>query len=41
MLNVATLAKHWHGYIPERLERVVSVDTSIAAHAPEKRWPVE
>lgn len=40
MLNVATLAKHWQGYIPEQLERVVSVAASIAAHASEQRWPV-
>jgi uncharacterized protein (DUF58 family) len=40
MLNVATLAKHWQGYIPEQLERVVSVAASIAAHAGEQRWPV-
>lgn len=40
MLNVATLAKHWQGYVPERLERIVSVSASIAAYAVEKRWPV-
>jgi uncharacterized protein (DUF58 family) len=40
MLNVATLAKHWQGYIPERLERVVSVSASVAAFATEMRWPV-
>lgn len=40
VLNVATLAKHWQGYIPEQLERVVSIAASIAAHASEQRWPV-
>lgn len=40
VLNVATLARHWQGYIPERLERVVSVAASIAAYAAEQRWPV-
>ncbi len=40
LLNVATLAKHWQGYIPERMERVVSVAASIAAYAVEQRWPV-
>lgn len=40
LLNVATLAKHWQGYIPERMERVVSVAASIAAYAAEQRWPV-
>lgn len=40
LLNVATLAKHWQGYIPERMERVVSVAASIAAYADGQRWPV-
>lgn len=40
ILNVATLAKHWHGYIPARMERVVSVAASVAAYAAEQRWPV-
>lgn len=40
ILNVATLARHWQGYIPEWLERVVSVAASIAAYASEQRWPV-
>ncbi|MEA3337495.1 MAG: DUF58 domain-containing protein [Chloroflexota bacterium] len=40
ILNVATLSKHWQGFIPERMERVVSVSASIAAHAIEARWPV-
>lgn len=40
LLNVATLAKHWQGYIPERMERIVSVAASIAVYASEQRWPV-
>jgi uncharacterized protein (DUF58 family) len=40
ILNVATLAKHWQGYIPQRLERVVSVAASIAAHGTNERWPI-
>lgn len=40
ILNVATLPKHWQGYIPERLERVVSVAASLAAYAFDQRWPV-
>ncbi|MCB9133546.1 MAG: DUF58 domain-containing protein [Anaerolineales bacterium] len=40
ILNVATMAKHWQGYIPERMERVVSVAASAATHAVEQRWPV-
>lgn len=39
-LNVATLVRHWHGYIPELLERVVSVAGSLAALAAEQRLPV-
>lgn len=40
LLNVATLTRHWHGTIPSRMERVVSVAASIAAYAAEQRWPV-
>lgn len=40
ILNVATLAKHWQGYIPQRMERVVSVAASLAAYAFEQRWSV-
>jgi uncharacterized protein (DUF58 family) len=40
ILNVATLARHWQGYIPQRLERVVSVAASLATYAAEQRWPV-
>jgi uncharacterized protein (DUF58 family) len=39
-LNVATLARHWQGVIPDQLERAVSVAASIASHAIEQRWPV-
>lgn len=39
-LNVATLARHWHGTIPELLERVISVAASLAALAAEERLPV-
>ncbi len=39
-LNVATLTRHWHGYIPELLERVVSVAGSLAALSAEQRRPV-
>ena len=34
------MAKHWQGYIPERMERVVSVAASAATYAVEQRWPV-
>ncbi len=39
-LNVATLARHWYGYIPELLERAVSVAASLASLAAEQRLPV-
>ncbi|MFZ2518430.1 MAG: DUF58 domain-containing protein [Anaerolineae bacterium] len=39
-LNVATLVRHWHGYIPELLERVVSVAASLASLTAEQRLPV-
>jgi len=39
-LNVATLARHWQGVIPDQLERAVSVAASIASHGIEQRWPV-
>lgn len=40
VLNVATLARAWHGTIPELLERAVSVAGSLAAWAAEARLPV-
>jgi uncharacterized repeat protein (TIGR01451 family) len=39
-LNVATLARHWYGTIPELLERAISVAASLAALAAEERIPV-
>ncbi len=39
-LNVATLERHWHGYVPELLERAVSVAASLAALAAELKLPV-
>jgi uncharacterized protein (DUF58 family) len=39
-LNVATLTRHWHGTIPELLERAISVAASLAAMAAEARLPV-
>lgn len=39
-LNVATLTRHWHGTIPELLERTISVAASLAALAVEERLPV-
>ena len=39
-LNVATMERHWHGYIPELQERTISVAGSLAALAAELRLPV-
>lgn len=39
-LNVTTLTRHWHGYIPELQERTISVAASLAALAVEQRLPV-
>ncbi len=39
-LNVATLARHWQGSIPELMERTISVAASLAALAAEQRVPV-
>lgn len=39
-LNVATLERHWHGYLPELQERTISVAGSLAALAIEARLPV-
>ncbi len=38
-LNVATLERHWHGYLPELQERTISVAGSLAALAAEQRLP--
>jgi len=40
VLNVATLARHWHGTIPELLERAISVAGSLAAVAADERLAV-
>lgn len=39
-LNVTTMERHWHGYIPELQERTISVAGSLAALANEQRLPV-
>ena len=39
-LNVATLERHWHGYLPELQERTISVAASLAALAAADRQPV-
>ncbi|MCB0061017.1 MAG: DUF58 domain-containing protein [Caldilineaceae bacterium] len=39
-LNVATMERHWHGYLPELQERTISVAGSLAALAAEQRLPV-
>ena len=39
-LNVTTLERHWHGYLPELQERTISVAGSLAALASEQRLPL-
>lgn len=39
-LNVATMERHWHGYLPELQERAISVAGSLAALASEQRLAV-
>jgi len=39
-LNVATLARHWLGHIPELMERAVSVAASLAALCAKRHLPV-
>jgi len=39
-LNMVTMPRHWHGTIPDLLERVVSVGASVASYATEKRFQV-
>ncbi|MFQ5433759.1 MAG: DUF58 domain-containing protein [Anaerolineae bacterium] len=39
-LNVATLAKHWMGFVPELLERAVSVSGSVANYGMQQKWAV-
>lgn len=38
-LNVATLAQHWQGILPEVLEKTVSVAASVCYYGLEQRWP--
>ncbi|MEZ4639368.1 MAG: DUF58 domain-containing protein [Caldilineaceae bacterium] len=40
VLNVATMLRHWHGIIPELMERVISVAASLAVIAAEERHAV-
>lgn len=39
-LNVATMSRHWLGFYPELLERVVSVAASMANYGVEQGWGV-
>lgn len=39
-LNVATLERHWHGYLPELQERTIAVAGSFAAQAVDQRLAV-
>lgn len=39
-LNIATLEKFWHGYIPELQEQAIRVASSLAYELSEKRLPV-
>jgi uncharacterized protein (DUF58 family) len=39
-LNVATMARHWLGFYPELMERVVSVAASMASYGAEQGWGV-
>jgi uncharacterized protein (DUF58 family) len=39
-LNVATMARHWLGFFPELMERVVSVAASMANYGVEQGWGV-
>ncbi|MDX1413850.1 MAG: DUF58 domain-containing protein [Candidatus Promineifilaceae bacterium] len=39
-LNVATMPKHWMGFYPELLERVISVAASMANYGVEQGWGV-
>ncbi len=39
-LNVATLAKHWMGFVPELLERAISVSGSVANYGAQQKWAV-
>ncbi|NOZ49344.1 MAG: DUF58 domain-containing protein [Chloroflexi bacterium] len=37
-LNVATLAQHWRGVIPQVLEQAISVAASVAYYSVQQRW---
>ena len=39
-LNVATMPKHWMGFYPELLEKVISVAASMANYGVEQGWGV-
>ncbi len=39
-LNVATMVRHWLGFYPELMERVVSVAASMANYGAEQGWGV-
>jgi len=39
-LNVATMARHWLGFYPELMERVISVAASMASYGAEQGWGV-
>jgi uncharacterized protein (DUF58 family) len=39
-LNVATLAKHWHGVLPKLLEQAIGMAASIANYGVEERFLV-
>lgn len=39
-LNVATMPKHWMGFYPELLEKIISVGASMASYGVEQGWGV-
>jgi uncharacterized protein (DUF58 family) len=39
-LNVATMHRHWMGYDPDQLERLICVAASIANYATEQKWGI-
>jgi uncharacterized protein (DUF58 family) len=39
-LNVATMPKHWLGFYPELLEKIISVAASMANYGMEQGWGV-
>lgn len=38
-LNVATLAQHWQGILPDVLEQTISIAASVCYYGLEQRWP--